>query len=459
MSILRLDRTGNRVKAVNINDLPEEAWTQLTGVSANDQKRLTLYSQVAWLYAVQQVRAEAVASMPIEFQTLAGEALEEPELPFDLHLPDMLRRGSMALDLFGFAYWEKMYSAGARVVSRVRWLKPTSIKPRFNAAQGLYAFERDLSSQRVILPVEDERQQQLIWTWLPGIEELGPGTPPAAVSMAASAIIQHQNQVTNNFFERGAIDHWLLFGRQVGMKRSDQNRFRDWWFKLLRGGIQRMGELFILDPESKVERLNSPISEWVIPELQEISADDICLAHNTPREIVQSRLSSNKSTLDRATQTWFNRAIAPRATLLVNSFNTHLMEDYGIRLEVVPQRLEINQEDEVARSAAYRTLYESNMPPETIVRMLGMETYGMPLEREELLPSGQRQDDSDNPFALMKARRAEELRRLRAFAKSGKYLRRPFESDILTPTEIAETIKEVAAGQDAPFRLDWQGYP
>ena len=49
--------------------------------------------------------------------------------------------------------------------------------------------------------------------------------------------------------------------------------------------------------------------------------------------------------------------------------------------------------------------------------------------------------------------KAVEYAKLRRYINNGKHLKRPFESDILTPMEIAY---EVGHAEDAPF---WKGYP
>ena len=455
MQITKQNILTNGATKVSLLDLPPEAWTKTGGVA--DSEVMQLYSEVAWLYAVQQTRAEAISGLPLEVHNQAGDPVEALDLPFDLDLERLLYQTSLALDLYGAAYWFKV-----RQVQRlddVMWLQPSTMHPEVSEAMGLVGFKRTLGAKWKMYPVKDGMSDDLGWVWLPGLKEMGPGTPPASVVKDAAEVLKNLTKTAAQFFERGAIDHWLVTAETMPSE-TEKKRIRGWLTRMLRGGVEKAGKVEVLSSALKLQKLNSSVKEWVLGELTGLKADDICNAYKVPREIMQPRLSTNKSTHDRVTQNWINDSIAPQAQRIARALNKHVLKDQGYELVFNAQALNVNQEDERNRSIAYAQLYAANMPPETIVEVLGMHVPdGMELERDDPRPMDappkvpderafeeQEEQEPDD-------RKAQERRRLKAFVRKGNHLERPFKSDILTQAEI-----EVVTGPDAPFR-DWQGYP
>ncbi len=453
---LNTDNNPKNVK-ISILDLPPEAWVGLNEPSGVEQ----LAGEVAWLHAVHRKRAEAIAGIPMKIEGGGGAEIDAKDLPFELNLKSLLKKTSFALDLTGAAYWFKIRQGS--MLREVRWLHPATITPEISQKRGeLMAFKRKIGAVATLYPVADNRSDDLGWSWLDGMVEIGPGRAPSAVAKTAAEVLKNITATAGYFFERGAIDNIAVISENLPSE-NERSRIKGYLNKLFRRGIQGAGRIEVLAASLKFEKLNSPVKDWQLPELTGLKAEEICLAHDVPLGIMQPRLVTNKSTMDRMMQNWLTDFIAPQAAHIVDDLNRHILNDQGYNLTVDPQQLSVNQEDERNRSVAYAQYYASGMPPETIVAVLGIHVPdGLPLERDIPLPpstpppvADERLVDGEPEPDDGEDRRSVEMARLKRFVANGTHHERPFRSDILTQAEI----EEVVAGQDAPFRGDWQDYP
>lgn len=370
------------LKAIPLNRLPKDAWEYLTGGDKGEMEKLS--KQVAWLYGVQRKRANAIAGLPI-YMTRGDDDVEKNDWPIRFNHKDIFKRYSLAMDLFGANYLFKQMRGND--VAGLRWLHPKTITPEINAREGLMAFSRRIGSNVDVYPVKDGRSD-IIWTWLADTVEVGPGTPPADVVKTAANILRFMSLTTEGFFKDGAIDSWVLFSPEISRTSEEEKRnFFTWIKNVLRSGTKSQGGFWTLPPDARIEQINSPINEWTLPDLDQMEAQAICVAHDTPMMLMKPEQGSDKAMMEETRLMWVNETIIPHAELLVDSLNEHLFMDLGYEMVIRGEELNVNQEEENRKAQSYGIYVTAGMPPETAAVILGIDVpEGMPLEREFELP-------------------------------------------------------------------------
>ena len=460
---------GTNVKSLNPWDA--DSMTGWTKISGGDQETATslLYSQTAWLYGCIDKRASACRSIPLVLMR-GGTELEEliiPNMKFDIG--DIIYRMSTALDLYGKAYlWKEQNRV---ITTRVRWIYPGTIEEIIDEVTGLAGFWRTVGAVRKRIEYDDKKElsPDLAWAWLPGLQEDGPPPfSPADVASGAALVLRSIDQMSANFFERGAISQHLITTDQ-NPPQVEKDRVRAWFKRLFFGGLDTSHEVEILNSGYTVQKLGSDPKDLEMTALDADNRRDISAVFKTPEPLITGDAGSMaRATLDRLTANWLEQVIFPQLEISLTAINHHILEPMGYRLEARPQGMAINQEEERQRAQAWTLYVSAGMEPETAAAMLGLdipEDMELMAEKqpipEQLAPTISPEPDAESDDMEMddgdENQKAVEVGRLKRYVKAGKHLKRPFESDVLTPIEVLYYTEE-AAGQDAPFP-DWQGYP
>jgi hypothetical protein len=432
--------TYNGVKMAAVSSFPEAAW-KTSG--ENDSEIAELSKEVAWLYAVQRKRAGTTSGLPVELHQ-NGEMVDKKDWPIKIDMPDLLYRYSLAMDLFGENYMFKETKLG--MIDQVRWWNPQTVTIEDNARQGLVGFTRTLGANKKLYRVIRGRSQ-VMWTWLPGLKEVGPGEPPGNVVEVAANILRYMGFTTKEFFERGAVDNYAFISDSLhALGDSDRKKFRRAWNNMFRAGFKKMGEILYLKSDVAMQRVNSNISEWVLPELNDMQAEHIAVAHDTPLMLLRPEQGSDKAMMQETRLAWINEVIIPHAQRMLDTLNEQLFEALGYEWIINAESMNVNQEEENSKAQSYATYINAGMPPETAVAILGIDIpdgLSIVVEAEMVEP----EEEEEAP--MVDARKMAELRKLDTFIENLTYLKRPFHSDILTNEEIEAAL----------IKHDWSDYP
>jgi hypothetical protein len=440
--------TAEAIKMAAVSSFPDEAWTSLSGKDAEAEE---LRKQVAWLRAVQAKRAAAVTGLPIELQR-NGEKVEKADWPVRMDMPELLTRYSMAMDLFGQNYMFQIKRGDT--VESIRWFRPSTITAEVNARQGLVGFTRTLGANKTMYPIKDGKCR-VMWTWLPGMDEDKPDAPPADTVLDAANILRYMSETVRGLFEDGAIDSWVLFSPRItGIAENDKKQFMGYLKRILKRGVKKSsGEIWTLDPDSRIESMNAPIDEWALPELNDMKAEEIAIAHDTPLMLLRPNEGADKAMMEQTRLMWINEVIIPHGQRMIDTLNEQLFYDLGYEFVILSESLNINQEEEVQRSQAVGNLV---MAGETLANAYAILGYDLPpgyvAPPERLLlpaPEPEAGPEIDNQMkqADMKAFRNWIKKRLGADVDG-------FNSNELTRADKMAIAYEVGIAQGAPFRND-----
>jgi len=437
-----------------VSSFPPEAWTSL---DKQESKVAELVSQVSWLYSIEHWRAGAMSGLPIELQR-NGDKIERADWPVDMNLPDLLYRYSLAMDLYGASYLFQVMQ-GSRIVE-VKWFDPQTISIEANERVGLVGFTRTLGANKQTYPVKNGRSR-VMWTWLPGMAEVAPGDPPANVVKDAAETLRYMSRTTRGFFEKGAIDNWVLFGPQSAIPEPQRAGFIKWWRRVMMGGSTTQGSMEVLHPDSRLERISSDPGAWILPELNDMNAENIAMAHQTPLMLLRPEQGSDKAMMDRVTLSWINGVIIPQAQRVIDTLNYQLFDDLGYELVIMAESMNVNQEEEVLKAQAVAQYVAAGETLANAYRILGIDLpddYEVaPDEPEpEPMPLQPQPEQLQQPPELeQNVLRAIDARAVRTWIK-----KRPdadlndFKSNHLTLADRQSIAYEVSKAQDAPFPGD-----
>lgn len=459
-------------KSVRLEDLPEEAWRVIVGGEGKDSAA-NLYGVVAWLYRCVDIRAGAVANMPWEIKR--GETVvmtNEDEAPDGFEwlddLPGLLYRTEAAVALAGQAYWFRERNL-MRTLS-VRWMRPDSVKPVLDGADGLRGFTRTIDGVDRPFEVDD-----FVYFWLPDPwVEIGPARHyPGKAAMNAAGVLASMDAFLVGYFERGMIKATLLKYKDRLSSEDEKERVKEWWGRVFTG-IKNAFATEVVRGDFETLTIGEGVKELQNTELTAEQREAICTAMGVPQSKVTAN-AANFATKQGDDLSFIQDTIAPECKWIAAVINKQLLSAMGLRLSFKPDELSIMQEDETQRANSLKLLVDAGMSLEMALAVLG---YDLPedieLREPKPTPVGQTPPQL-MPFTGQQAQpvpvpagpndtqdRIEETRR---FMRWSKKRANPdpdqFESLILSTAEKTALLGlEDATGADAPFR-DWsnESYP
>ena len=237
----------------------------------------------------------------------------------------------------------------------------------------------------------------LIWVWGEGLQELGPGLPPADVAKPAAKILRSIDAFQNNFFERGAISQHLIKAGTMP-PAAEKERVLAKLRRALFGGNTTAHNVEVVNSDIEVEKLGADPKDLSMGDIDDSNQRDISAAFLTSPLLVMPPETINRSALDRIQQDWLLTVIAPHTQLIVKALNKHLFEPMGYMLELDPQSMAVNQEDEKNRALSVSYLVNSGEALANAYAILG---YDLPADYDPEL--------AKDKFELQLLRQREQL--------------------------------------------------
>lgn len=453
---VKYDQTSRSVKAAGGGPL-DDFWYE-DARNKDDTDPATLFRCVAWLYRGVQLRANAVAAMP--FRITSGDGSTDIDTSADYQnalgwLPNprrLLYMTEAALTCYGSAYWWR--EANRVTTKAVRYVRPDTIEAIIGGT-GLQGFYRTANGMRVQVPPE-----RIAYFWQPDpFVELGPpDSSPLMAAVAASGVLYNLNQFSAAYFKRGAIKATLLTvqGAPVAQERD---RLKTWWQKLVTGVNNAWAtEIVNADAVTPIV-IGEGLKELSSAELTAEKRQDIAQALGIPQSVMFSESASGLGGGGVALQDklhFYDDTVIPECELVAEVVNEQILRPLGYRLEFLPEQLDVYQEDENQRAAAFASYTGAGLPVDLVAEMLGLElpapwTYDdlrrmreereqqakeqLGMERDAPPPDEDDQEDDDE----RQAKAVADLRRWRVkSAKRGKLA--PFTSDWI-PVHIMDDIR------------------
>lgn len=452
-------------KAVRLEDLPEDAWTYLTGQAEGGADEV--WKKVGWLRRGVTLRAQGVASMPFSIYRMGKELTNSGEysdptgiLPFPKRTLWLLES---SLTRYGRAYFHLEKNL-VRLLT-VRYFAPTTITPKIDQNKGLTHFERRIGGGKKDLPVDD-----VLYFWLPDENvELGPPTwSPGMGAIDAAKVLRNVDMFAATFFDRGAIKATLLTTTS-GTPKTERERLKSWWQKIA-SGVKTAWTTEIVNADAvKAVEIGEGIDSLSNTKLTAEKREDIATALGIPQTKLFSN-AANYATAQVDDRSFAEETLMPECDFIEEALNEQLFDRFGLVFRFKPELLAIFQTEEQDRSGSWLNYVNGGMKPSAAAQMLGLTLpEGMKYEdldaiepREHLIPNQNNPSVAPGKFAgdLDKWQR-KALKRI----QKGQGAACEFESDVLPDSlvaavsgalEAATTAAEVRSAFKAAM---WRQYP
>ena len=441
------------LKAININSLPEDAWTILRG-GAEQGDVFKYYKTVPWLNRGVNLRADAISGMPFALMQ-NGEEVEDPTLPFWEDMPDLLNTIAADRTMYGSAYLFKERNL-LRTLG-LRRLGPGSIKPIFEEEQGLIGFKRMINNKTLLFEVDD-----LVYSWLPSRDqkELGPGTPPAQTALMAAEVLQNIDKLIGGFFARGALRILMV---SIESATPEETQRIESWFKRVATGVKNAFRAIATSAALSVIELGHAPKDLALESLSDQKREDIATALGIPLTML---MSANAGGLggggvrEQDTLDFLNHTIIPETRKIQADLNKQLFKPLGFELKFKPEELEIFQAQESAKADKLAILFDRKIIDKNEFRsQMGYK----PVEEEKpdppalppgpMIIDGQAQEITPEEKALRQWEAKAKKR-----VKEGKHEKAlEFESEAISPEHhesIVQALKTARSAKDVQGVFD-----
>lgn len=471
---------GRDGKAVTLNDLDNFLdWLVSEGQAGATSIRQA-HRIVPWLFRGTDIRKNAVANVP--FKIYQGENEIDSSANYQNavgFLPNpfrLLREIEGSLTLTGRAYLWNTHNRVA--VIDLRYLVPTTVKPKITQMQGLTGWERNTGSGWRDVPLED-----IAYLWGDDtFVELGPPeAAPGKAALIASGLLISIDEFATKFAARGMIKATLIKVPK-GTDKDERGRIRKWFQKRILG-VGNTGAVETMEADTvEAHTIGEGLSELAEVELTTEKRHDISTALGVPVTKLFSGEASGLGGGGVVAQddlNFYKETVIPECVFIAAELNRQIFGfgSMGLTLRFHWETMDMFQEDEAQRATAVKTYWEAGYPLSIASEILGVELpqgmeYG-DLDSEEKEPEGRDQNPQDDGSDDQNDREAKaDLRRWRSIAlrqlRASKSPAYNFESDSIAPArhvqiinalETATTPEEVKAAFAVRFLESPAFYP
>lgn len=342
-------------------------------VGDDDNPTRTYYRRAPWLFRAIELRANAVANMP--FRIMRGEIeVDNSEtwqntVGFWAEPSSLLWLTEAALCLWGTAYyWRDRNRAKAL---GLRYIVPSTIEPQLDETQGLTGFVRTLGTKRIAATPDD-----IVYFWRPDpyVEIGAPDSSPAMAALSAAGVLYNIDAFAEAFFKRGAIKATLL---TVEGSPSDleKNRLKQWWQRAI-GGINNAFNANVFSAIVKPVVVGEGLESLDNNALTADKRADVATAMGIPQTVLFSADASGLGGGGVVRQDdvhFYDKTIVPECRFIASVLNAQVFTPLGLRLEFMPETLDVFQADEVNRSQAFAQYVAAGLKLSVAAEMLGLE--------------------------------------------------------------------------------------
>jgi len=366
----------NPFKTVSMSDLPEGAWTYITGQPQDEKDIQTYYKAIPWLFRGVDIRADAVASMP--FSIYRGETEIDNSEDYQNVVKFLPNPGGLfglleaALVIWNYAYAFKLRNEF--MTKGLRYLLPSSIRPKIDT-DGAISFTRRVGNKDTAYTVDD-----IIYFWGrdPFVEIGPPQASPAQAAAAAAGVLWNTDQFAAAFFARGAIKATLL--TTTNILPAERERLKSWWQRMFQRGVKGSWQTDIVNADTvKPVVVGEGLESLENTNLTESKRIDIAAALGIPYSVLFSN-ASNRATAEQDDMHLYTKTVIPECEFIAEVLNDQVFKPLGYKFMFNPQALDLFQASENERAASLEKLIAALEKPEEF--LLAADILGYDLDPE-----------------------------------------------------------------------------
>jgi HK97 family phage portal protein len=356
--------------------LPEwvAAWEARAGL--NNASAYDAYLASAWAARALQLRADAIASVPLRLYDREGDEIEQhPALDLlatvnsEWNAGDLWRYTEMSLGVFGAAYWQKV-RAGTKA-RELFFLNASTMKVDVSVS-GITGFTQTVAGNSRQFAREDVVYYRGAYDPLSDLT----GLPLLRWADRAAMSEQHADTYLAAFFANGAVPP-LVFTTDMNISDTEIGRFTQWWNKLFRrsGNQHKTG---IVGGGLKPVQLGSNVKDLALTEVRAEIHRMISTITGVP-ELLISPTGADLTPVKMAEEILYNTTILPRLTWYGEVLNSELLPEYtdlvnnGAYFEFDTSEVAALQENEDAKASRAKIYFDMGIPVTTALELAGIK--------------------------------------------------------------------------------------
>lgn len=394
------DEHGDPRIAIKGLEVALEAWRS-NEYSHAPEGAESLASSVAWVFVALERRKQRLSEIPFVWRE-TGE--DVARMPFSFATRDLVPRIDEALQLYKVAYLLKQRNMRGEMIG-VRWLDPMTIKPKLESAvpgQGVTVYKRTGPKAGGGTFNDDIPASDLMVFEIPGMRELGPGTPAGRATSFAAQILYGIQQTADSVYDNNALPAMLInvpADTLESDKKTIEQRFRD-FFNPRKKGSKDYRVTAVSRPTGdrgvEVMPLTIAPKDLAMPELSNDNRDQVLAGHGVPLSEALSNASSRETSNANDTSR-FTIVMGTRFEWLAEKINDDPdVRGLDLELVVMYNRHWSMRYRELAAAQTFSTLL-TGMTPRAAGHMAGIVEDDFP---EEIRAEGIYRDVvGSSPFA------------------------------------------------------------
>lgn len=323
-------------------------------ISGSDIGLARAYSASVWAYRAVQLRADAIAGIPVVVQNAKGEPVENHPLQamFSDVTSALLKRIETGICIWGEAYLEIVPNAFGRAAG-MNWLNPLAVQmilgnggiERYlynpmHGGQGLSYTPDELVHFHTVNPADDLR-----------------GLSPMAVALNAVNVDRDTIRYAQSFFSNGARLDGILVVPDANDDQIDAVEAK--WKARFRGVKNAFRTLILGSRDVSYTPVVPPPKDVVMAEIKAEQRRDICAAFGVPPALVGAWEASNYATAREQRRSFYTETILPELDFIADELNRQFVSVHfpGVQLAFDTSGVEALREDERTRNAAISVGY------------------------------------------------------------------------------------------------------
>lgn len=368
----------------NITQQINDSWDFADVFKNQDVGFSELYAKVAACYTAVNRIGRAVSSIPYTIykgdEVFDVSTKWENKIGFIPNPKDLFRRLQQSITFTNMGYL-RMGKNIAGHPKNLHYVLPDSIEIIVDTKGDLIKLVRSVNG----IPVESfpADDPNLIRFWyLDHTTELLPSDNTEFQAIAQSAgIMYYSDMFTRAYFQRGGIKPTLIAmkGLVSSEKAADMEKG---WTKFIRGIGRAYNAITtkVFNAEAMdIKPFGDGLGDLGDNAVYRQSIENISIGLDMPLSILLSN-AANYATAQGDQRLWYDVSIIPRAEFLTGVLNDQLLLKMGLRMEITPEAIDVDRDEEVNRTDAYVRFGESlNVYPSFELWQEAANTFGFDL--------------------------------------------------------------------------------
>lgn len=371
----------NNTRATKNISLDEDVLFTTLSTSTGTHKIQSLYQKVPYLFRAIDLRAKGVQSVPLRL--LKGNRDVSHNIIYtDFILPFTanLYRIEATLCMYGVCYYTKDIEKG---ILKPYWLNPYNTKPHYENGKGLIRFDYygSLESKYGTKHIKFLPDELIIFS-TPSIisDSVYDGVSSAIIALASSETLNNIDTFANNFFSNGAIRATIL-SVDGNPTQKHKEELRSWWSSML-SGISRAFNVAVLSNKVQPVVVGDGLADLKDSDLTERREKHIAAAFGIPHSLLSAD-SANFATSQSDRLNFYNTTIIPELNFILDCYNEQFLNQFGLKLEAAPEKLEIFQSQELEKAQAISVLIDKVITQNEARELLGKQPISTEIQKIE----------------------------------------------------------------------------